>query len=92
MYMARIYHVGMHHYNRHKEKPGSMVLSMDGLFGLPQKMTVGINFRDAIQGRLSFRQQEKVDEHIAIAGQKHRKEPKICIVMHKQAIMGVQNL
>ena len=54
---------------------------MDALFGLPQKKSAGISFRDALHGNLFFGKQE-VDEHIALAHQKYTKEPKICIIWH----------
>ena len=54
---------------------------MDALFGLPQKKSAGISFRDALHGKLFFGKQE-VDEHIALAHPKYTKEPKICIIWH----------
>ena len=55
---------------------------MNALFGLPQKKSAGINFRDVVHDHLFFGKQEKVDEHIALAHQKDTKEPKICIIWH----------
>ena len=57
-------------------------MSMDALFGLPLKKSAGISYRDALHGHLFFGQQEMVDEHVALASQKYRKEPKVCIVRY----------
>lgn len=44
---------------------GSMLLSMDALFGLPRKKAAGISHRDAIHGHLFFGNQRSVDEFVS---------------------------
>ena len=58
-----------------------MVMSIDALFGLPRKKSAGISHRDAIHGDLYFGRQERVDEHVALASQRHKKEPNsVCTI------------
>ena len=52
---------------------------MDGLFGLPRKKSAGTSFRSALHGHLFFGQQEKVDEHVAMASVGDKKDPKVVI-------------
>ena len=61
------------------QKSGSMILSMDALFGLPRKKSAGRSFREAIHGHLFFGDQSAVDEFVASAPSKHKKGPKVCI-------------
>ena len=56
-------------------------MSIDALFGLPRKKSGGNSFRDAIHGHLFFAQQERVDEHVAMASLRHKKEPKIFTII-----------
>ena len=56
-------------------------MSIDALFGLPRKKSAGISHRDAIHGDLYFGKQETVDEHVAMASQKQKKEPtSVCTI------------
>ena len=64
------------------QESGNLILSMDGLFGLPRKKSAGESFRDAIHGHLFFGEQTLVDEYVALASAsvKHRK-PKVYILL-----------
>ena len=59
---------------------------MDALFGLPRKKSAGISFREAIHGHLFFGQQERVDEHVALATLRHKKEPKVCALTKAKSV------
>ena len=76
------------------QKSGStcMIMSMDGLFGLPRKKSAGSSFRDAIHGHLFFGEQIVVDEYVASAFVKHMKEPKVCTCILTCAKYRVLNL
>ena len=50
---------------------------MDALFGLPRKKSAGNSYREAIHGHLFFGEQAVVDEYVASAFSKHKKEPKV---------------
>lgn len=51
---------------------------MDALFGLPRKKAAGISFRDPIHGHLFFGKQERVDEFVAMAHTKDKRDTKVC--------------
>lgn len=54
-----------------------MVLSMDALFGLPRKKSAGISYRDAIHGHYFFNEQAMVDEFVASAPVRKKKDEKV---------------
>lgn len=78
LFVFRSIHGYMHAHIHCMQKSGSMIMSMDGLFGLPRKKSAGSSFRDAIHGHLFFGEQAVVDEYVASATVKHVKEPKVC--------------
>ena len=41
-----------------------MVLSLDGLFGLPRRKAAGVSHRDALHGDVFFCEQTAVDEFV----------------------------
>ena len=51
---------------------------MDALFGLPRKKAAGTSFRDPIHGHLFFGKQERVDDFVAMADTKDKRDPKVC--------------
>ena len=53
---------------------------MDAFFGLPRKKSAGVSFRDPIHGDLFFGQQERVDEFVALASAKQKRESKVCLL------------
>ena len=47
------------------QESGTVVLSVDALFGLPRKKAAGISQRDPLHGDLFFGNQSAVDEFVA---------------------------
>ena len=43
---------------------GTVVLSMDALFGLPRKKSAGRSYRDPLHGDLFFGNQASIDEYV----------------------------
>ncbi len=44
---------------------GKVVISLDGLFGLPRKKSAGVSHRKPVQGHLFFCDQQGVNEYVA---------------------------
>ena len=59
------------------QESGTVVFSMDALFGLPRKKSAGKSFREAIHGHYFFKQQHEVDEYVSTAPTKKRKDLKV---------------
>lgn len=47
------------------QESGTVVYSLDALFGLPRKKAAGKSFRDPLHGNLFFANQQMVDEYVA---------------------------
>ena len=54
----------------HIQEKGSVIISMDALFGLPRKKSAGQSHRDPLHGHVFFKNQVSVDEHVASAPQR----------------------
>ena len=59
------------------QESGTVVLSMDALFGLPRKKSSGISYRDAIHGHYFFYEQSMVDEFVLSASLRKAKDVKV---------------
>lgn len=62
---------------------GTLVLSMDALFGLPRKKSAGISYRESLHGDLFFGSQASVDEFVSSS----TNEPKTPKVFYLQVIV-----
>jgi hypothetical protein len=63
------------------KESGTMVLSMDALFGLPRKKSSGTSYGDAIHGHYFFEDQCMVDEFVSLAPSRKKKDVKVCFIM-----------
>ena len=61
---------------------GTIVLSMDALFGLPRKKSAGRSFRDPLHGDLFFGNQASVDEYVCSVGTKKIQSVSYEIAIH----------
>ena len=49
------------------QEKGSVIISMDGHFGLPRRKLAGQSHRDPLHGHVFFKNQFSVDEHVVSA-------------------------
>ena len=62
------------------QESGTLVLSLDALFGLPRKNAAGISHRDSLHGNLIFGDQKAVDEHVSSYEMPRQNVPKVAFV------------
>ncbi|CAI8006843.1 hypothetical protein GBAR_LOCUS4927 [Geodia barretti] len=56
---------------------GSVMISMDALFGLPRKKSAGQSHRDPLHGHIFFKDQPSVDENVASSSRRNAYD-KVC--------------
>lgn len=60
-----------------KDGSGSIIISMDALFGLPRKKSAGTSARPPLFGHMMFIDQSCVDEYVAAESTKKLRVPKV---------------
>ena len=58
-------------FHLHLQERGSVMISMDALFGLPRKKSAGQSHRDPLHGHIFFKDQPSVDEHVASSSRRN---------------------
>ena len=69
------------------QESGTMILSMDALFGLPRKQSAGHSYREALHGNTYFVDQASVDEFVQSHIQE-KKLPQVIIMVIHNPVLG----